>query len=228
MVNLFKKADKSFHVRDCTLITRMGNVDPAMNLRELRERLFIADIDCLYHHFCETLIRPSFDDPEFRNDFAIWASRDLRDRILAERLGIINPYAFKDLEEIRAVTIDIIDERLSETSHIPWVPKGKEFRFMRAATIIFDTGLRLKSPKDLLDQLPGMSFSTIYYHFFDARRRTPDGIDDFSTWLNGLPRTPKSLVQNLLQIDFYFLNLRELKETILKAVTDVPKKELYK
>ena len=80
-----------FKVQDCAIITRMGGVSSAVNLRELRERIAVCPNETLYHHFCETLVRPTFDDPEFRNDFAVWASRHLRDRVLAERLGIIKP-----------------------------------------------------------------------------------------------------------------------------------------
>ena len=72
---------KPFEVKDCTLITRMGGVEPALNLRELRERIKICPIESLYHHFCETVIRPSFDDPEFRNDFAVWAAHSMHDRL---------------------------------------------------------------------------------------------------------------------------------------------------
>jgi hypothetical protein len=83
----------------------MAGIDTALNLRELRERLKIAPVECLFHHFCETQIRPTFDDPEFRNDFAIWTARELHDRVLAERLGIINPYANGSFEDLRAMVI---------------------------------------------------------------------------------------------------------------------------
>ena len=83
-----EKVNMPFAVKDCALIARMAGIDTALNLRELRERLKIAPVECLFHHFCETQIRPTFDDPEFRNDFAIWTARELHDRVLAERLGI--------------------------------------------------------------------------------------------------------------------------------------------
>ena len=123
-----------FDVKDCALITRMSGISSAVNLRELNERVRDCPIESVFHHFCETLIRPPFDDPEFRNDFAVWASRDLRDRVLAERLGVLNPYAFDNLEDLRLRVMDIIDERLSEVPMVPWVHQGDDFRFMRAVT----------------------------------------------------------------------------------------------
>ena len=132
-----KLSDNSFEVKDCTIITRMGGVESAINLRELKERLISCSIDCLYYHFCETLIRPSFDNPEYRNDFALWAAYNLRDRALAERLGIINPYSFSNLEELRIKIVEIIEDRLSSLAYIPSVPKGDEFRPIVALSIMF-------------------------------------------------------------------------------------------
>ncbi|HKL49292.1 MAG TPA: DUF5752 family protein, partial [Desulfuromonadales bacterium] len=65
--------EKVFRVRDCALITRMAGISSALNLRELRERVATCPLESLYHHFCETVIRASFDDPEFRNDLAVWS-----------------------------------------------------------------------------------------------------------------------------------------------------------
>ncbi len=221
--NKHKNNKQPFKVKDCAIITRMGGVYSAVNLRELRERIAVCPLGCLYHHFCETLIRASFDDPEFRNDLAVWAARNLRDRILAERLGILNPYDYANLEELRAKTLEIIDERLSEVHHIPWVPLGEDFRFMQAATVIFDTGVELYSAKDLIKRLPGMSYGSIYYHFVEARRRTKLNIDDFSAWLMGLEKKPEALIQAFARLDFYFLNLRELKEALVEVVRELGK-----
>ncbi|MBU1706565.1 hypothetical protein KKB28_01455 [bacterium] len=210
-----------FKVQDCAIITRMGGVSSAVNLRELRERIAMCPAETLYHHFCETLVRPTFDDPEFRNDFAVWASRHLRDRVLAERLGIINPYVFGNIDSLREKVLDIIDERLSEAPYIPWVPKGEEFRFMRGVTIVFDTHAELKTAEDLVNHLPDMSLSAIYYHFVEARRRTPDGTDDFTTWLTDLEEKPEELLQAFAHIDFYFLNLSELKDALVKVAKTI-------
>ncbi|MBE9486916.1 MAG: hypothetical protein IMY82_07080 [Chloroflexi bacterium] len=205
----------AFQVKDCALITRMAGISSVMNLRELRERLAVCPLESLYHHFCETQIRPSFDDPEFRNDFAVWASRSLRDRVLAERFGILNPYTFDNLEELRERLVEIADERGSELPNAVWHPASEEFRFMRAATVIFETGVELTSLKELKQAIPSMSQSSVYYHFVEARRRTEGHLDDFSFWLQGSPEETQSFEQGLAGIDFYFLNLRELKRELV-------------
>ncbi|MFZ5980766.1 MAG: DUF5752 family protein [Candidatus Zixiibacteriota bacterium] len=213
-----EKYNMPFNIKDCTLITRVAGLSTAMNLRELRERIKICPVDSLFHHFCETVIRPTFDDPEFRNDLAVWAVRNIRDRILAERLGIINPYTLDDFEQLRLYVLDILDERLSELTYFPWAPRGEEFRFMQAVTVVFDTGIELKTPEDIVRLLPQMSLSSIYYHFVEARRRTENRTDDFSAWLSGFGDSVKPFLDALHGIDFYFLALPELKQKLMTAL----------
>lgn len=217
MAIMTEKTNMPFQVKDCTIITRMAGVETAVNLREMRERIAISPIECLFHHFCETLIRPTFDDPEFRNDLAVWSNRQLRDRVLAERLGIINPYSLDNFEQLRELVLEILDERLSELVYIPWVPRGNDFRFMMAVTVVFDSGITLVTPDDLVDQLPNFSHSSIYYHFIEARRRTPDKADDFSTWLVGFGSGTEHFLKALKGIDFCYLTLPELKQTLIEA-----------
>jgi len=210
-----------FNIKDCTLITRMAGLSTAMNLRELRERIKICPVESIFHHFCETVIRPTFDDPEFRNDLAIWAARHIRDRILAERLGILNPYAMDDFEQLRLHVLDILDERLSELFYFPWAPRGEEFQFMQAATVVFETGIELKTPEDIIRRLPQMSLSSIYYHFVEARRRTENRTDDFSAWLVDFGEGVAPLLEALHGIDFYFLTLPELKQKLITSLQQV-------
>lgn len=210
-----------FTVKDATLITRMAGIGTAMNLRELQERVSIAPVECLFHHFCETVLRPTFDDPEYHNDFAVWAGRHLRDRVLAERLAIINPYKVSDFEELRRQLIDIFEERLAEVPYIPWAPPGHYFQFMRAVTVVFSTGVELETAEDFVQQLPHMSLSSIYYHFVEARRRRDDGRDDFSGWLSDHNGSATALINALANVDFYFFSLAELKHILIEEVSKV-------
>ncbi len=207
-----------FYVKDCATIACMGGIEPAMNLRELRERIAACPIECIFHHFCEPALRSTFDDPEFRNDFAVWAARQLRDRALAERLGALNPYSFDDFEQLRHEVLDIIDDRLSELTMIPWAPRGSEFRFMKALTVVFESDLILEKPQDLIRAVPNMTNSAIYFHFVESHRRPPIHVDDFSAWLTGFGAETQEMIRALQQIDFYFLTLTELKQEIIKAL----------
>jgi hypothetical protein len=99
-----------FVIKDCTLISIAMGVE-AQNLRELSDRIKSIPPGCIYFHFWGGMLRPGFDEPEYQNDFAAWAWRSLHDTRLAERLAIVNPTHYRDIEDLRTELIDVIDER---------------------------------------------------------------------------------------------------------------------
>lgn len=205
----------AFEVKDCVLLSLMSGMPPACNLRELRDRLAACCQDVLYHHFCETTLVASFDYPDYRNDFAVWASKRLGDKVLAERLGILDPYSFSSLEDLRAEVLDIIDERLGESTLVPWARPGHEFYLMKATTVVFDTGERIHRPEDLIPAIRRMTSGSVYFHFLEARRRSPTGADDFSVWLPDFAPKWQPLVEALRRLDFYFSTLSQLKQQLI-------------
>ncbi len=204
-------------------MVRMADVPPAYNLRELYDRVRSCLPDSIYHHFCETPLRATFDDPAFRNDFAVWSHRALNDDILAERLGILDPYDFGDIEELRQIVLDIIDDRLSEITHVPWAKSGQELHFLQALTVIFDTGRRIEDPVELPQAISQMTTSSLYYHFLEARRRVEGRLDDFTAWLQDWNDRGKPLIESFSVVDFYFLSLRELQTELSHATDQVLK-----
>jgi hypothetical protein len=205
-----------FEIKDCVLLSLMSGMPPAFNLRELRDRIAACSQDVLYHHFCETTLVASFDYPDYRNDFAVWASKRLGDKVLAERLGIIDPYSHSSLEDLRGEVLDIIDERLSELTMVPWARLGHEFYFMKATTIIFDTGERIHQPEELLPAIRRMSNGSIYFHFLEARRRPPVGTDDFAAWLVAFGPEWQPYIEALSGLDFYFSTLSQIKGQLIE------------
>ena len=210
-----------FEVMDCALLVRMSGLPPAINLRELRERIAACGENVLFHHFCEPLLRPAFDNPDYRNDFAVWIKLYLSDRVLAERLGILDPFSMGSFEELRAVALDILDERRSEVIAIPSAAPGDEFFFLEATTVVFDTRERIASPRELCAAIGRMTNGSIYYHFLEARRRTPAGNDDFTAWLREEEKRNGKYIRALEAIDFYFHSLRHLKEELVSALAVV-------
>lgn len=207
-----------FVIQDCTLLTKTSGIPPAINLRELRDRLASCRPDVLYHHFCETQLVPAFDYPDYGNDFALWALLHLGDRVIAERLGIINPYIYTDLEVLRERVVELLDERLSEVHFVPSCQPGGEFFFTEAVTVVFDTGLRIPAPEQLAEAIGKMTNGSIYYHFLEARRREPVGIDDFSSWLATFPEQ-EEWCRALASVDFTFFTLPDLREELARILS---------
>jgi len=199
-----------FVLKDCAL-TAIATGKQAQNLRELRDRLEAIHPGCIYHHFWGGLMQARFDDPEYPNDFAAWAWRSLHDAYLAERLSLVDPTHFKSLEDLRSELIEVIEERLDEIEYIAWSKASQRFHFIRSQIVLFDTGMRVKEPEEFLRIVPQMPLGSIFYHFIDARARTPDGINDFSRWLLGFGIEYSNLAEHLAAIDPYFSTLTELR-----------------
>jgi len=199
-----------FEVKDCALLARMSGLPPALNLRELRSGSRFAA-----RTSCSTISakRPCghLRQPDYRNDFAVWSKLYLGERVLAERLGILDPYDFPSLAELRAATLEVLDERLSELTMIPWARPGDEFFFMESTTVVFDAGIRITQPSRLGAYIRKMTNGSVYYHFLEARRRPPIGKDDFTAWLMEDEEANRPYIRALASIDFYFHDLPHLR-----------------
>lgn len=193
----------------------MDGVASAVNLRELKDRVERCSLDSIYHHFCETQLRPTFDDPEFTNDFATWAYRELRDDVLAERLGILDPDAYESASELRAALLDIIEDRLSELDRIPDAELGHEFHFMHSSVLVFDTSIVLDKPEDVMWALRRMTRPSIFYHFVETRSRIGSRNHDIIAWLKEGGPSGEELAEAFGSIDVEHYTLRALRQELL-------------
>lgn len=210
----------TFILKDCALIA-LASGRHAINLGELKSILGSIPADSIYHHFWGGLLHPRFDDPEYRNDFAVWVHRELHDHVLAERLAIIDPAEFDDLEMLRTALIDLIEERIDEKELLNWLPAGAPFHFLRSRIVVFDSGMRAETPEDLYRLLPRLSSGCIFYHCIDARRRNSDHVDDFSVWLRDFGEPCAALCDRLAEIDPYFGGLTELRSQIEEVFASI-------
>lgn len=201
-----------FAVKDCALIA-IATGREARTLRELQNQLELVDASSIYFHFWGGLLRPGFEERQYHNDFAEWVRHDLHDNVLGERLAVIDPSDFADPEGLRIRLVEIIGERLDEREVPDWSRNDRQFQFIRSQIVVFNTHLSLVEPRDLADTLDRFSTSSVFYHFIDARRRLPEKIDDFRSWLSAWPDYA-DLIAQLAEIDPYFVTLAELKNQL--------------
>lgn len=208
-----------FRLRDAALIT-LASGKIARDLAQLRERIAEAAPASLRHHFFEVLLRPSFDDPEVRNDFAVWARDALRDDALAERLAVIDPFALaRDDEALRGALLVVLEQRLAEIPPAAAAPPAREFHFLHSQLVVFDTGIVAASPEDLARRVADLPRGGVFYHFVDARLRRPAGEDDFSAWLATWGERGEGPRRRLAAVDPLFGSLTELRDSIVTALT---------
>jgi hypothetical protein len=205
-----------FAVMDCALaIVATGR--RAQTLRELRDILRDIHPGSIYHHFWGTLLRPQSVSREYNNDFADWCHKSLHDNRVAERLAVIDPADYSDLESLRQELIDVIDERLDETEMMLFAQADQQFQFVRGIIVQFDSHKRIKNPRDFVTALPQLSVGSVFFHFIDARRRDPISVDDFRAWLQGIGPQYDALCDVLAEIDPYFDSLYVLRQRLTEA-----------
>jgi hypothetical protein len=208
-----------FEVKDCALI-RLSTGLRAQNLREFLLNLRQAPAASIYHHFWGRFLDPTYDEPEYGNDFSGWAARGLNDRALAERLAAIDPGAHEDLEGLRQAVIDAVEARLDETEMVPWAKADQQFCFIWSQMIIFGTGRVVKKPRELGPMVASLSTGSIFYHFLDARRRPPLGDDDFTRWLRSFAPVSDPACAALRAIEPNLTTLPELRHRIAQVLAE--------
>jgi hypothetical protein len=182
-------------------------------LRELLESLRVVSDPVIEHHMMRCALEDHFELYEFPNDLARWSWDALGDHLLGEQLGLIDPYRHASTTAVRATLVDVIEERLWGMERVPWCRPGLELHLLESRIVAYDTGQRFETPVALAEALERMSLRSLYFHVHEARRRTAGYTDDFSEWLANYGAEP-ALVDDLRKIDFYALNLGQLRAAI--------------
>lgn len=205
-----------FFLKNCTLAAIATGIS-ASSLTELNEKISIVDEGCIYNHFWGSRMNPQFVHPQHHNDFAVWAYDSLHDNILAERMSIIDPTDYPNLEGLRIAVQEAIETRLDEYDYVVWTKKEDKFHFINSTIIVFGTQISAKNPTELAILIEKLPPSSVFYHFIDARGRTEQKWDDFSVWLTSWGSDYKGLVESIQKIDPYFLSLRQIREQLSKT-----------
>lgn len=207
-----------FFVKNCSLAA-IATGERANSLMELRDKIATVDEGCIYHSFWGGRLKPQFIHHQHHNDFASWVYHRLNDQVLAEKLSIIDPTEFESLEDLRQDVLEKIENRLDEYEIVLWTRKEDRFHFIRSLVIVFEGSQSFEDPKELPGVLASLSPGSVYYHFIDARSRTPGKRDDFSVWLEDFGDRYRDLIERIDAIDPYFLSLTELREELVKVTT---------
>lgn len=208
-----------FYVKDCALAS-IATGSKAQTLAEFRDVIKIIPAESIYYHFWRQSIETSLVPGSFYNDFSLWAHYKLHDDVLAERLALLDPSEYEDLEKLREDVLEVIENRLDEQEGSVIDYRAEAFHFIRSKIVVFNTSHKMEEPKDLVKTIPLLSRSSIFYHFIDARRRGVIGSDDFSVWLLSFHGDFDPLVGQLKQIDPYFITLADLQQRLSNVVSE--------
>jgi hypothetical protein len=182
-------ARSPFHFLGCWELREMLG-RRAYDERELLEHLEEVPLDSIYFHTHSCFLRERTLPGTYPNDFATWAAIQVRDRVLGEKLGIVDPQDFPDLESLRIEVVSLIDDHLSEIRSVPRIIYGEPFYFMQSRVLDIPTGVKVRSLAEFRAALVEVDAAVVYLHVVEARGRRNRRRNDFAAWVDeqlGLP-----------------------------------------
>lgn len=181
---------------------------------QLLDLLEEVPIDSIYYHTHEYFLRHQYLMGPYPNDFATWVATQVRDRVLGERLGVIDPYEVETLEDLREALISVIEDHLSKMHTVPRADDGESFYFMLSRLVEVPTGAIARTLQELRDGIATVDASAIYFHFYAARIRRDRRDSDFTIWAQEGLRLPE-LAQHLRTINPYIFSLEQLRKRLV-------------
>jgi hypothetical protein len=183
------------------------------NLHELADALRVVSDGAIEHHMFRCALEDHFELYEFPNDLARWAWDALGDHLLGEQLGLIDPYRHPSTQSVRETLLDVVEERLWGLDRAPWCRPGLELHLVESRLVAYSTGQVFETPVALAEAIGRLPLRSLFFHVHEAHRRTRGQTDDISQWLAAYG-ADADLVDHLRKIDFYALNLSQLRTAI--------------
>jgi hypothetical protein len=210
-----KACDPFYFYSERRLVELTG--EKARNLTELLYVLRFIDGAAVFYHTHHAFLDYHAITPDFRSDFAVWVRDEIRDQMLAERLGGVDPMEYTSIRELREVTLDLLEEHIEEHGDKRQARPGNEFYFCRSKSFVLPTGRVAKTLDEFYKHLKKISLRSLFYHFFEARLRHERRTNDFSLWLTDC-LGKKSLADKIEKTDPYVLTLDQLRRKMLALI----------
>jgi hypothetical protein len=211
-----------FEFKQCvTIIKSTGK--KAKNLREFRDALAVVGEGSIFHHTYQYLLKGHI--LQYTNDFSQWAGTGLEEGALAEQLSNIDPYDFGDSETLRKELLRVVDGYLEGFPEPRDAMPGDEFFFNETTTLVFLAGVRVRNLAEFLMAIKYVDASSLYYHFFDARRRFEGKSNDFSQWFDE-KLGKKDLAEKLRFIDPFMHSLEGIRDRIAAMVEEAVRQDM--
>jgi len=213
---------KAFEFRQCANIIKATG-KKAATLRELRDIISVVAGDSISHHTYQYFMKDHVH--EYTNDFAHWAGENLEERTLAEQLSNIDPYDFKDVEDLRKEILRVIDDYLERFPEPRGAMPGDEFYFNQTVSLTFHAGIRARNLAEFLIGIRHIDPVSVYHHFYEAKMRLGGRNDDFSAWIEGALGKPE-IAEKIRSIDPFMHNVEGIRGHIIEAIDEAVKRDM--
>jgi hypothetical protein len=155
----------------------------AVDEHRLLELIEEAPADSIYYHTYSYYLRHAYTQQLYSNDFANWIALYAQDRVLGERLGVLDPFEFSDIEQLRDEILSIMADHLNHSRVVTRCIVSEPFEFIRSHVIEIPLGLEATTLGEFYDALAIVEVGAVYNHVCEARMRKKPRSADFADWL---------------------------------------------
>jgi uncharacterized membrane protein YecN with MAPEG domain len=214
--HLMKKAKEPFRFFNRVHLTELTGLK-AKNLKELADVLQNAPDSIIYYHTHHFLEEHHYLTPEPTNDFAVWVSDALGDDVLGEKLANIDAFEFPTLSALRERIVNVIGEYISLEPELRRAPAGREFYFMKSASVVMSTHYVARDLREFVEALRKLSLGSLYFHIFESRLRLGRVTNDFSVWMKDSLEEQK-LAEAIEKVNPYTYTLEGVRSQLIQLI----------
>jgi len=182
------------------------------SIKDFIESLKVIDKFSIFYHMYINIFNyhnlPTF----YANSISYWFYKNGR-ILLAEKLSIIDPLDYYDLEDLRNVIVQTLEENYDET----WDRKEENpFYFIEAEREIIECGEVANTLEEFIEGVKKSSINSLFYHLVTSRIENKTLINDYSAWLFNVGEAKKA--EKISKLDLYTMNLYEIKKKIISIL----------
>lgn len=210
-----RTAARPFRFAGCIEVRQTLDVH-ALDERELMQRIAEVPAGSIFFHTFGYFLRHRAFTTAYGNDFARWAAVEIGDSALAERLAVVDPFAFSSVEELREHLVTILQDHLRGREVVRRVEFDRGFHFQQSHIVEVPLGVSAETLVEFRAGLATVDESAIYVHTVETRagqRRT----EAFSEWLRDSLALPE-LAEQFERADPYLTSLERVRGRLLSLV----------
>lgn len=203
----FRFCEEHFLVRP---LGRRANDLPTL-LRLLRG----APDEAIFCHVHFSRLRPKVHRNGLLNNFASWVLQVLGERLLAEKLAMVDGATSSSLSEVRNILVDLVQTHGGQMEHGPRALPGHEFYLCGVEGHVVRTPVQAFAADELPHCVRETSDSALVHHLvaFPLRKQK---CNDLSQWLDahGQPAAAAAV----REVPVWTMPIRTVRERVLDAL----------
>jgi hypothetical protein len=170
----------------------------------------------IFFHTFGYFLRHRVFTTAYGNDFARWAANEIGDHALAERLAVVDPFGFSDLDELREHLVTILQDHLRGHESERRVEFVRGFHFQQSQVVEVPLGVAAQTLGEFRAGLATVDESAIYLHTVETRARQRHA-ESFADWVREALELPE-LAERFERIDPYLTTIERIRGRLLGLV----------